>query len=76
MITAMLPPRLRMIDTHKRFGSTRALGGVSLDVDRSGTLYVVWPGTNGQVYLDISRDQGHTWKGPFAVSPPGVITSL
>src|SRR5437868_10479984 len=28
----MLPPRLRMIDTHKRFGSTRALGGVSLDV--------------------------------------------
>jgi hypothetical protein len=51
------------------------IGGVSLDVDRAGTLYVVWPGADGRVYLSISQDQGQTWRGPFAVSPPGVRQS-
>jgi hypothetical protein len=60
-------------------GNTRnaasLIGGVSLDVDRSGTLYVVWPGADGRVYLATSLDQGRTWQGPFAVSAPGVKQS-
>lgn len=51
------------------------IGGVSLDVDRSGALYVVWPGADGRVYLATSLDQGWTWRGPFAVSAPGVKQS-
>jgi hypothetical protein len=51
------------------------IGGVSLDVDRAGILYVVWPGADRRVYLAIGRDHGQTWRGPFAVSPPGVRQS-
>jgi hypothetical protein len=57
-------------------GSNASLvGGVSLDIDRAGTLYVVWPGADGRVYLDTSRNHGQSWRGPFAVSPPGVKQS-
>ena len=48
------------------------VGGVSLDVDRSGTVYVVWPGANDKVYLSVSKDQGATWNGPLQVTAPGV----
>jgi hypothetical protein len=48
------------------------LGGVSLDVDRAGTVYVVWPGTDGKAYLAASKDQGKTWNGPLVASTPGV----
>ncbi|MEA2494916.1 MAG: hypothetical protein QOJ29_2827 [Thermoleophilaceae bacterium] len=48
------------------------LGGVSLDIDRGGTVYVVWPGTDGKAYLAASKDQGTTWNGPLTASAPGV----
>lgn len=51
------------------------IGGVSLDVDRAGTLYVVWPGTDDKVYLAVSKDQGQTWNAPLLVSAPGVAQS-
>jgi hypothetical protein len=63
------------VPTGSTGSSAGLIGGVSLDVDRSGTLYVVWPGTNGRVYLATSKDQGKTWRGPFAASPPGVKQS-
>jgi hypothetical protein len=48
------------------------LGGVSLDVDRAGNVYVLWPGTDGKAYLAVSKDQGKTWNGPLTASAPGV----
>jgi hypothetical protein len=63
------------VPTGNAGSSASLVGGVSLDVDRAGTLYVVWPGSDGRVYLAISRNQGQGWKGPFAVSPPGVKQS-
>jgi hypothetical protein len=48
------------------------IGGVSLDVDRAGALYVVWPGADNKVYLAVSKDQGRSWNGPLLVSSPGV----
>jgi hypothetical protein len=35
-------------------------------------VYVVWPGTDGKVYLAVSKTHASTWKGPLLVSPPGV----
>jgi hypothetical protein len=48
------------------------LGGVSLDVDRGGAVYVAWPGTDGKAYIAASKDQGKTWNGPLVASAPGV----
>jgi len=48
------------------------IGGVSLAVDQGGNLYVVWPGADNKVYLDVSRDQGVTWNGPLMIGAPGV----
>jgi hypothetical protein len=48
------------------------LGGVSLDVDRAGNVYVVWPGTDGKEYLAVSKDQGKIWSAPLTASAPGV----
>ena len=63
------------VPTGNTGSSAGLIGGVSLDVDRAGTLYVVWPGADGRVYLATSDDQAQTWNGPFAVSPPGVRQS-
>ena len=48
------------------------IGGVSLDVDEAGNVYVVWPGSDNHVYLDVSKDGGTTWAGPFDATMPGV----
>jgi hypothetical protein len=49
------------------------IGGVSLAVDRAGTVYVVWPGADDRPYLSVSRDGGRTWRGPSMVGMPGVV---
>jgi hypothetical protein len=48
------------------------IGGVSLDVDRAGNVYVVWPGADDKVYLAVSKDHGQAWRGPLLVSAPAV----
>jgi hypothetical protein len=48
------------------------IGGVSLAVDRAGTVYVVWPGRDHRPYLAISTNEGATWSGPLMVGAPGV----
>lgn len=50
------------------------IGGVSIAVDRAGTLYVVWPGADEKTYLAVTKDKGETWNGPLMVSAPGVTT--
>lgn len=52
------------------------IGGVSLAVDRAGTVYVLWPGTDNRLYLAVSSDEGQTWRGPLMVSAPGVTTGV
>jgi len=55
-------------------GSSAGLvGGVSLAVDRAGTIYVLWPGADNKPYLAVSRNQGKTWRGPLMVGMPGVL---
>ena len=49
------------------------IGGVSLAVDRSGHIYVLWPGADNRPYLDVSLDGGTTWRGPLMVGMPGVL---
>jgi hypothetical protein len=46
------------------------IGGVSLDVDQAGNLYVVWPGADNLPYLAVSKDQGLTWNGPLMIGMP------
>lgn len=50
------------------------IGGVSIAVDRSGTLYVLWPGADEKAYLAVTNDKGETWNGPLMASAPGVTT--
>lgn len=50
------------------------IGGVSLAVDKAGTVYVVWRGTDQRPYLAVTKDQGATWKGPMLVGKPGITT--
>jgi hypothetical protein len=50
------------------------VGGVSIAMDEAGALYVLWPGTDKRPYMSVTKDQGATWKGPFMVGAPGVIT--
>lgn len=49
------------------------LGGVSMAVDRAGTVYVLWPGADDRPYVSVSRDGGATWRGPLMVGMPGVV---
>jgi hypothetical protein len=51
-----------------------AIGGVSLAVDRAGSVYVLWPGADDRLYLAVSTDKGQSWRGPLMVSAPGVTT--
>jgi hypothetical protein len=53
--------------------SAGLIGGVSLAVDRSGHVYVLWPGADNRPYLDVSVDGGATWRGPLMVGMPGVL---
>jgi hypothetical protein len=53
--------------------SAGLLGGVSLAVDRAGTVYVLWPGADNRPYLSVSRDHGKSWRGPLMVGMPGVV---
>jgi hypothetical protein len=48
------------------------IAGVSLDVDKSGNVYVVWPSAGNHVELAVSKDGGKTWKGPLDATMPGV----
>ena len=50
------------------------IGGVSLAVDRVGTVYVVWRGTDQKPYRATTRDLGKSWRGPLMVGTPGVTT--
>ena len=52
--------------------SAGLIGGVSAAVDDAGRLYVVWPGSDGKVYLATTKDEGKTWTGPLLASAPGV----
>jgi hypothetical protein len=53
--------------------SAGLIGGVSMAVDRRGTVYVLWPGTDNRPYLAVSTDQGNTWRGPWMIGMPGVV---
>ncbi len=49
--------------------------GVSLAVDEAGTVYMLWPGGDGKLYLVSTKDKGETWSGPIMVSAPGVTAA-
>jgi hypothetical protein len=48
------------------------IGGVSMAVDRAGTIYVLWPGADNKPYLAVSKNQGVSWTGPLMVGMPGI----
>jgi hypothetical protein len=61
------------VPTGQAGSSAGLIGGVSLAVDRAGTVYVLWPGADSKPYLAVSRDGGITWRGPMMVGMPGVV---
>src|SRR4051812_34698836 len=73
-----MPPRLHMLDVHKRFGATRALAGVSLAVQPGQVLALI--GENGAGKSTLMKvlsgahraDEGHMLLDgkPYAPSSP------
>lgn len=61
---------MRPVDLSDRNG-----GNVRVDVDDDGNVYVLFRGTDGQLYLSISTDQGETFRPAFSVSPPGITAN-
>lgn len=58
-----------------RANAATLIGGVSLDVDEDGRLYVIWTSTDNHVQMVSTDDRGGTWSGPFDVTMPGITTS-
>lgn len=50
------------------------IGGAALSIDKAGTIYVIYRGTDQKPYLAVTKDQGASWTGPFMVGKPGVTT--
>jgi hypothetical protein len=45
-------------------------------VDAAGNAYLTWVGEDGRAYYAFSADDGQTWSGARAVSPPAVQASV